>query len=229
MKHLWREHGLLIVAFGLFFLFWAGQAVAGYFTFNDEQRDFGAPAISFLAYFFTGHFSEATTENWESEFLQMGLFVLLTAALMEKGAAESEAEDTREEERQEEAQAEHPKGRSKAGEESPWPVRKGGPVMRWLFERSLSIALLAVFGLCFLLHAISGTAEYNHEQLLMAKPPVSVGQFLRTPEFWFQSFQNWQSEFLAVASLTVFSIFLRQKGSSESKRVAQSAHETGTE
>jgi hypothetical protein len=163
------------------------------------------------------HFGEAVFENWESEFLQMGVFVVFTVFLRQKGSAEShplekDSSDSR------------PSRRHK---DAPWPVHRGGLVLK-VYERSLSLALFFLFFLSFALHAISGHIAHNEEQLAHGAEPVSLGGYLYTSQFWFESFQNWQSEFLSVVVLVVLSIFLRQKGSSQSKPVDHPHAETGS-
>ena len=110
---------------------------------------------------------------------------------------------------------------------APGPVQHGGLVLK-VYENSLSLALFGMFALSFVLHLLGGTAAYNEEQALHGAPPVSVGEFLVNPQFWFQSMQNWQSEFLAVGVLVVFSIFLRQRGSTQSKPVEEPHAKTGS-
>jgi len=153
-------------------------------------------------------------ENWESEFLQMGAYVLLTAFLVQKGSPESKPVD---------ADPPDPPVRP----DSPLPARLGGWT-RALYGNSLSIVLLLFFALSFVGHLLGGTADYNEQQAMQSgAPPIGPGQFLTTSEFWFQSMQNWQSEFLAVGALIVLSIFLRQRESSQSKPVAAPHAETG--
>ena len=108
-----------------------------------------------------------------------------------------------------------------------WPVRKGGWTLR-LYENSLSIALLALFVFSFIMHAVGGASAYNQEQLEHGGTPVSVPGYLATPRFWFESFQNWQSEFLAIGAMIVLSIYLRQRSSSQSKPVASPHGKTGS-
>jgi succinate dehydrogenase hydrophobic anchor subunit len=175
------------------------------------------PAISFWTYLRTGHFAEATFENWESEFLQMAAFVLLTVFLLQRGSGESKQAggDPRDEDPR--AHRDDP--------EAPWPVRRGG---WWLavYSQSLALAFSLLFLIAFFGHAVAGAHELS-EQVAHGEADMGVWQFMTTSEFWFQSFQNWQSEFLAVGSIVVLSIFLRQRGSAESKPVHAPHHSTG--
>jgi hypothetical protein len=220
VKRLLRDNGLSLVMFGLFALFLVGQSITGSAVYNDDQREHGEAAISYAEYLRTGHFVEATFENWESEYLQMGAYVLFTVFLFQRGSSESKDPD------KEEAVDEDPR-QAENRQDVPWPVRQGGPVLK-VYEYSLSIALLLLFIFSFVLHAIGGAREYSQEQIAHGGQAVSTAEFLRTSEFWFQSFQNWQSEFLAVFSIVALSVFLRQRGSPESKPVASPHAETGT-
>lgn len=226
MRDFLRENGLAIVAFALFIAFWVAMGIAGYLNHNEQLRENGRQAISATTYLCSGHFWEATSENWESEFLQMGLFVLLTALLFQKGSAESKTEEEDHEEQTQEDREQAGQVTEVEGQPTPGPVRRGG-LVKTLYENSLAIVLLSLFFLSFALHALSGVREYNVEQSFQNKPPIDVWEFLSTNEFWFQSFQNWQSEFLAVGAMVVLTIFLRQKGSAESKPVGAPTSQTG--
>jgi len=220
MRRFLREHSLSIVSLTAFLVIWlAGQTWAGHRSYNEEQRSHGEPTVSFGEYLTSAHFGEATFENWESEFLQMGVYVLLTAWLVEKGSAESKP----------------PEGDPKLDEDprdrqhdpnAPWPIRHGGWALR-IYEHSLSIAMLAVFALAFIGHLITGAHEFNAEQLAHGQSQISTIQYLFRSQFWFESLQNWQSEFLAVGSLVILSVYLRQRGSPESKPVHAPHQATG--
>ena len=223
MRRFLRENGLALVWFGLFFLaFIVGQTLAGHREYNNEQREHDQPTVTYGEYLGTAHFAEATMENWESEFLQMFLFVALTAVLYQKGSAESKKLD------EEEAVDRDPR-QARNKKDAPWPVRKGGLVLK-LYEYSLSLAFLLLFLGCFLLHAAGGARAYNEEQRAHGRgAQVTTLSYLTTARFWFESLQNWQSEFLAVGSMVVLSIFLRQRGSPESKPVDAPHSQTGKE
>jgi uncharacterized protein DUF6766 len=219
MRQFFRDNGLALTMIGLFVFFLFAQSVTGFRVYNDEQHEHGDPEISYVAYLTSGHFIEATFENWESEYLQMASYVFLTAYLFQRGSAASKDPDKKE-------PVDKDPRLDWRRPDAPWAVRQGGPALA-LYEHSLTIALLLLFLFSFSMHAIGGAHTYNEEQIAHGGQPVSTIAFLHTPEFWFQSFQNWQSEFLAVASLVVLSIFLRQRGSPESKPVAAAHGETG--
>jgi hypothetical protein len=219
MRRLLRDNGLSIVMFGLFLVFLAAQSVAGHRASNDDNRLHRQPRESYVEYLTSGAFVEATFENWESEFLQMGAYVVLTALLIQKGSPESKRPEGDEVDADPRTRRDDP--------DAPGPVRRGGLALA-VYQHSLSLALLALFLLSFVLHALGGHAELNQRQLEHGAAPVSLWSFVTGSEFWFQSMQNWQSEFLAVAALTVLGIFLRQRGSPESKPVAAPHAQTGT-
>jgi hypothetical protein len=218
-----RENGLSIAAFGIFVVCLIGQFVTGLASYNDDQREHGQPTIGGADYVHSGHFIEATFENWESEFLQMAAFVVLTALLYQKGSPESKQLDEDEEVDEDPRDAlRSPEKRAKA----PGPVLRGGIVLK-VYEHSLSLSLTSLFVLSFALHAIGGAEEYNEEQVTHGGDTVSTLAYVGTPHFWFESFQNWQSEFLAVGALFVLTIWLRERGSPQSKPVAESHEKTG--
>ena len=221
MRRLLRENGLSIVWLGLFFLTLIfGQSLAGHREYNSDQREHGQPEATYAEYMVSAHFVEATMENWESEFLQMFLFIVLTACLYQKGSAESKKLD-------EEEEVDRDPRDSKHKRDAPWPVRKGGLVLK-LYENSLSLAFLVLFLGTFFLHAAGGAREYNQDQAEHGSSErVTTLQYMATSRFWFESLQNWQSEFLAVGLMVVLSIWLRQKGSPESKPVDAPHSQTG--
>jgi hypothetical protein len=218
MKDFFRNNGLSIVMFLLFSFSLAGQSITGFMEYNDDQESHNGSEVSFPSYLLSGHFVEAVFENWESEFLQMSSYVLLTVFLFQKGSSESKDPD------KEEKVDEDP--REAKNKDAPGPVRKGGLTLK-LYENSLTITLFLLFLLSFLLHAIGGHDAYNNEQMEHGGETVSVIGYLATSRVWFESFQNWQSEFLAVISLVVLSIFLREKDSTESKEIEAPNSQTG--
>jgi hypothetical protein len=214
-----RDNGLLVACLGLFLLFFIGMVISGAATYNEEQRKHGSTEqVSTWQYLGTGDFVEATFENWESEFLQMGMYVVLTAFLYQRGSSESKPIDKR-------APQDADPRNATPNRNSPWPVRRGGWLLT-LYEHSLAIAFFALFFASLGLHAIGGVKAFNEEQLQHGQAAISVWRYLSTSQFWFESMQNWQSEFVAVAAIVGLSIFLRQRGSAESKPVADPHRET---
>ena len=213
-----RNSKLAAACFGIFAVLLLAQSLTGWKERNNDAVTHHGAQISYGEYLTTGHFYEATFENWESEFLQMAAFVVLTVFLVQKGSAESKRPDGDD--------VDEDPARHRGDPDVPWPVRRGG-VWLALYRNSLLIAFLVLFLGSMLGHAIGGTAEYNAEQVEHDEPQVSLVEYARSSEFWFQSFQNWQSEFLAVGSIVVLTIFLRQQGSSESKPVHAPHDQTG--
>lgn len=207
-----KRNGLLIVFLTLMILSWAGQAYVGYQENREQRYEKQLEPLSFGGYLTSGHFIQATFENWESEFLQMGLYVILTVFLFQKGSAESKSLDKPEEvDRQ---PVPHKK--------SPWPVRKGGFYLS-IYKNSLSLAFIFLFMVSFFMHAYGTMKEINEEE----HKSLTLFNTLLENRFWFESLQNWQSEFLSVAAIVFLSIYLRQMGSPESKPVDAPNDETG--
>jgi uncharacterized protein DUF6766 len=188
-----------------------GQTWSGWLAYNSERMEHGGSAVPLRVYLGSGHFGEATFENWESEFLQMAFFVLLTVSLYQRGSAESKRPDVTE-------LVDLDPRESPNKERAPWPVRRGGLALA-LYERSLSLAFATLFIASFALHGTTGLARHNGELLEHGEPAVGLAAYMSSSQFWFESLQNWQSEFLSLAAMVIFSIFLRQRGSPESKPV----------
>jgi hypothetical protein len=208
VKRFLKENGLSIVTLALFLAFWSGQAIAGWRHELDERQEHGQPSASLREYLTSGDFWESTGENWESEFLQMAAFVILTVFLRQKGSPESKPLEG-------DPDVDRPP-RPRPG--APWPVRRGGLALS-IYESSLFLALLALFLFSFALHAVAGASAFNEEQARHGGTMVTALGYLGTSRFWFESFQNWQSEFLSVGMLVLLGIVLRQRGSPESKPV----------
>jgi len=209
----WQRNGLSLVLVAVFALFLGGQIVAGRTVLNQERAEQGRAPVGWFDYLHEGHFLSATFENWESEFFQMGAYVLLTVYLRQKGSAESRS-----------FKPEPPRI-----EEGPTPaLAKRRGIARKLYEHSLALALFALFIISFGMHWLGSWRQYTDEQLQRGEAPMPAWEYLGEARFWFESFQNWQSEFLAVLALVVLSIWLRQKDSPQSKPVKAPHSQTGT-
>jgi len=217
MRKYLYQNGLSILFLLLFVISLGAQVATGFKVYNKELQEEGASPKSLSAYLVSGHFIESTFENWESEFLQMALFVVLTISLRQKGSSESKSFDKDEEVDREPS----PKRKN-----APWPVRKGGIILK-IYQHSLSLALFLLFILSFCLHLYGSLKDENEKLMIKGESTLSLGDYILEPRFWFESFQNWQSEFLSVFAIIVLSIFLRQKGSSQSKPVDAPNDETG--
>ncbi|MFT3867541.1 MAG: hypothetical protein QM715_03475 [Nibricoccus sp.] len=214
MQKLLRRNGLSIAVMGLFLVtFLGGQLLTGLAAYNDDRSEHGETKIGLLEYLASAHFLEATAENWESEFLQIFVYVYITAFLFQKGSAESNDPDK-------------PREQHRITPDSPWPARKGGLWLK-LYSHSLSLAFALLFFGSFWLHLCGSVRLENEERARLGLAAISLKEHLGGAKFWFESFQNWQSEFLAIGSMVILSIFLREKDSPESKPVEAPHSETG--
>ena len=205
------DRALTLVLLVMFVLFLAGQIATGLHEYNNARIEHHEPAIALTAYLGTGHFLEALFENWESEFLQMAVFILLTTVLVQKGSPESRRPHVKE-------LVDLDPREFANDENAPWPVRRGGWVLI-LYENSLGLAFVVLFLLSFAGHAIGGYYEYAEDQAAHAQPPPEFAAYLASSRFWFESLQNWQSEFLSIAAMVWLAVYLRQRYSPESKPV----------
>ncbi|CAL9316851.1 MULTISPECIES: DUF6766 family protein [unclassified Streptomyces] len=218
-----KDNGLSL-AFGAGFLVTVlCQAVAGQAQYNEEMRAIGAEHIGFGRYLTSADFAVAVTENWQSEYLQFFLYLFGTVWLLQRGSPES-------------------KEMHKAGTESDEDQRVGrhatpdsprwagvGGLRQSLYSRSLGIWMCAVFLASWYAQSVSGAAAFGEERLRELESPLPWSQYLVEPDFWSRTLQNWQSELLAIGSMAIFSVYLRQRGSPESKPVGASHGATGVE
>jgi hypothetical protein len=216
-----RNFSLSIVLTVLFALSLTGQIRAGFATYNEERQEKQLQPLSSISqYLQTGHFLSSLSENMESEFLQMSLFVYLTMCLYQKGSAESKKppdemtkEDIEKEDKEKKYQIER---------------RRSHPVAWRLYENSLTLVLLLLFGIFFVLHARGSLSLVNEQREFLGKPTIGFSEIFGEEEFWFESFQNWQSEFFSIVILGLLSIFLRQKDSAQSKKMSDPYWKTGS-
>lgn len=211
----YARNGLSLVLVVIFLGCLVGQIVAGHHVWNQERTIAGLPELALWAYLTSGHFVSAMFENWESEFLQMGMYVLLTVKLRQYGSAESRPLDPAEEEQ-----------RIEPGPAPRAATAKG--VVRWLYANSLAIAFMLLFATSFVLHLCGSWRHEVAKRLMEGELGLSLWEHFTGSEFWFESFQNWQSEFLSVLALVLLSIFLRQDGSPQSKPLQAPHSQTGT-
>ncbi|MDK1374378.1 MULTISPECIES: DUF6766 family protein [unclassified Sinorhizobium] len=214
-----RDNGLTITLFAMTSATIVGMAVTGVHAYNHDATLHEGTVLNFVSYLASGHFLSALFENWESEFLQMSAYVCLTAYLYQRGSAESRDPDAA-------SQGDEDPACRASDPAAPWPVRRGG-LLRTLYSYSLGIALCALFVLSFVLHLHASVAAANLDAAAHGEAASNAWAHLTNPEFWFECFQNWQSEFLSTLVLVVFSIFLRFRGSPESKAVAAPTWQTG--
>jgi hypothetical protein len=223
MRRFLRENSMSIVFLALFLAALGGQAIAGHADFNDNAESHGDPTISLGRYLVSSDFGSAVMENWQSEYLQFTLFILLTVWLLQRGSPESkELDQAGRESDQSQKVGPH------AQQSSPRWAKVAG-IRRTLYENSLVLVMGTFWLGTWLAQSITGTAQYNAEQLDHQQDPVSWSGYVTTADFWENTLQNWQSEFLAVGSMAILAVYLRQRGSPESKPVGAPHDATGVE
>jgi len=223
MRRVVRDNSLGLVFGGLFLLSLAGQAIAGHISYNQEQLEHNGEAISLVRYLTSSSFGQAVMENWQSEYLQFLTFLMLTIWLVQRGSPESKRPDKAGRESEKEQMI----GKA-AKADSPNPAKAGGWLTA-LYGNSLVIVMALIFLLTWLTQSLTGWSAYNQELTDHHAPRIDWLSYLGNADFWQSTLQNWQSEFLAVGSFAVFAIYLRQRGSPESKPVGAAHTDTGIE
>lgn len=218
-----KNSTLSLFFLALFLLTLVGQAFAGWSHFNNEQLAGGLGTISFGRYLASADFAVDVAENWQSEYLQFLLFILATIWFVQKGSPESSAlEETGLENDKEQ------KVGAYAQDDSPGWVRAGG----WrtaVYSWSLTITMGLIFLGAWFTQSVAGWAQFNEARLGRLQDPLTWGSYVLNSDFWSRTLQNWQSEFLAVGSMAIISVYLRERGSPESKPVGSGHYETGVE
>ena len=223
MRRFARENGLSLVFLAFFLAAVVGQAFAGWSEFNDQATAHSETTISLGRYLVSSSFGNALLENWQSEYLQFSLYILLTVWFLQRGSPESkELDKAGGESDSDQLVGEH------ARPDSPRWARAGGVKTR-LYSNSLLIVMGTIWLLSWFGQSVTGWSEFNSDQITHHQPTVNWLGYLGTANFWEATLQNWQSEFLAVGSMAVLSIYLRQRGSPESKPVGAAHDATGVE
>jgi hypothetical protein len=217
-----RDNGLSLF-FGLIFVASvAGQSVVGHSVFNQEQLEHGAGAISYGRYLLSSHFGEALLENWQSEWLQFVLFALATVWLVQRGSPESKQpgeEGLQSDEKQ------------RVGGRAPHDAPRWAKLRGWrsaFYGNTFLIVMLVIFLGSWLGQSTTSWTEYNDQQQLHHEARIGWWSYVQQADFWEKTLQNWQSEFLALGAMTIFTVYLRQRGSPESKAVGAPHSETGS-
>ncbi len=223
MRRFARENSLSLFFLTVFLAALVGQAISGHSAYNDDQLAHGGEAISLGRYVTSSSFGRAVMENWQSEYLQFMLFMLATVWLLQRGSPESKPLDKagRESDREQRI-GPH------AYSDSPLWARTGG-LRTAVYSNSLLIVMSVIFLGSWLAQSLTGWTDFNHQQVEHHEATVSWLGYIGTSSFWESTFQNWQSEFLAVGSFAVLAVFLRQRGSPESKPVGTRHEATGIE
>jgi hypothetical protein len=221
MRTALRNHGLSLVFGALLLAALVGQALTGAAGYNEAAADAGLPTLSLAEYVTSSQFAVDVAENWQSEYLQFLLFILLTVWLVQEGSPESKpfGKAGRESDKDQKVGAHLEQG-------SPAWAKAGGWRLA-VFSRSLGLTMGLVFALSWAAQLVAGRSAFNAEQLQDLQAPLSWTAYALAPDFWNRTLQNWQSEFLAVGSMVVLSIYLRERGSPESKPVGEPHETTG--
>jgi hypothetical protein len=213
-----RDNSLSVFFFAILLGSLVGQAMTGNEVYNDEAAAHDEPQIGFWRYLVSSHFGQAVLENWQSEYLQFTLFILATVWFFQKGSPESPEEPGRESELKQKL------GRY-APSDAPRLARRTGGFLRWLYSWSLLLVMGAIWIASWFGQSVTGWTQENDDRAAHSESAISWAEYLGSAQFWEDTLQNWQSEFLAVGSMVVFSIYLRARGSAESKPVG-APHDT---
>jgi hypothetical protein len=223
MRRALGTNALSLVFLAFFVLALSGQAVAGWQDFNNEASAHDEATISLGRYLVSSSFGNAVLENWQSEYLQFTLYILLTVWLVQRGSPESKQPG----EEGTESDAAQRVGAHARPDSPAWARARG--LRLWLYANSLLLVMATIWLASWFGQSVTGWTEYNDDQRAHDEPVVGWAGYLGSARFWESTLQNWQSEFLAVGSMVVFSIYLRQRGSPESKPVGAPHSATGVE
>ena len=218
-----RENGLSLGAAMLFLGSLVGQAVAGWHAFNNEQHADGLGTLTLGQYLGSSSFAVDVAENWQSEYLQFFVFILMTIWLVQRGSPESKELDKAGLETDEQQ-----KVGWHAEPDSPNWAKTGG-WRTWAYSWSLLALMAVIFLGSWSAQLVAGWASYNEVRLERLQDPLTVGGYFLDADFWSRTLQNWQSEFLAVGSMAIFTVYLRQRGSAQSKPVGAPHDATAVE
>jgi hypothetical protein len=229
MRRFLRDNGLALFFLVLFLASIAGQAVAGHNLYNEQEMEHARllhqqpELLSFGRYLTSSHFAQAVTENWQSEYLQFMLFIIATIWLVQRGSTESKVPG-----REGLEPDKDQKLGAHAGEDAPKWARLGG-VRTWVYSQSLLIVMGLIFFASWFAQSVSGWSVFNQDATDHKEQTISWVQYLGSSDFWQDTLQNWQSEFLAIGSVVIFTVFLRSRGSAQSKPVGEAHEKTAVE
>jgi len=219
-----RRNSLSIFFLLIFFVALIGQSIAGYKEYNETQLDHEESQITYGRYITSSEFGQAVTENWQSEYLQFVLYFMATIWLVQRGSPESKKGSDRGRESDEEQEV----GEG-ARPDSPGPAKSAGGFGRLVYSNSLLLWMGLIWIASWFAQSVTGWSAYNSDQIAHREPGTNWIGYVKTPDFWESTLQNWQSEFLAVGSMAIFAVYLRQRGSPESKPVGSPHDETAAE
>jgi hypothetical protein len=220
VRRFFTLNSLSVVFLAIFLATVAGQAIAGHDKFNDDAQAHKEPPISLGRYVTSSEFGQAVMENWQSEYLQFSLYIFGTVYLIQRGSPESKQPgQAGVESDEDQLVGEHAKP------DSPRWARVSG-TRQFIYSNSLILLMTSIFFGTWFADSVCGWSSYDANQITHKQPKLDYGEYLGTADFWESSLQNWQSEFLAIGSMAIFSVYLRQRGSPESKPVGAPHEET---
>jgi hypothetical protein len=223
MRALWRDNSLALVFLAFFVVALVGQAIAGWHEYNNDALVHHEESIAFGRYVVSSSFGNAVMENWQSEYLQFTLYILLTVWFIQRGSPESKepGKSATESDRDQRV------GRHARDDSPRWARLRG--VRLWIYSNSLLLVMGLIWLGSWFAQSVTGWSDYSADQLTHGEPRVDYVGYLGSAQFWESTLQNWQSEFLAVGSMAILAVYLRQRGSPESKPVGAPHSATGIE
>jgi hypothetical protein len=223
MRTFLRHNSLSLFFLALFVLSLAGQSVAGWHQANAVLVAEHLDRLTWAGYVTSSDFAVDVAENWQSEFLQFWVYLMATVWLLQQGSPESKELDKVGKESDEDQKiGTHARADSPAwAKADDWRTR--------VYSSSLAIVMGAIFLGSWLVQSVAGWAAFNEDRLQQLQDPIAWSSYLANADFWARTLQNWQSEFLAVGTMAVLAIYLRQRGSPQSKPVGEPHDSTGVE
>jgi hypothetical protein len=223
MRTFLRNNSLSLFFLTLFVVSLAGQSVAGWHQANAVLSAEHLDKLTWAGYVTSSEFAVDVAENWQSEFLQFWVYLTATVWLLQQGSPESkELDKAGKESDKDQKIGSHARADSPAwARTDDWRTR--------IYSSSLAIVMGAVFLGSWLVQSVAGWAAFNEDRLRQLQDPIGWTSYLANADFWARTLQNWQSEFLAVGTMAVLAIYLRQRGSPESKPVGEPHESTGVE
>jgi hypothetical protein len=223
MRRFLRDNGLTLAFTAMFLAALVGQALVGHADYNHQQVAHHGDVLSLGRYVTSSVFWVDVTENWQSEYLQFSLFIYLTVWLVQRGSTESKPPKDAGPESDEDQMV----GRYAKPDSPKWAKVEG--LRQKLFANSLMLLMTSIWVGSWFAQAVTGRIQYNADQFDHHEDALNLWQYLGSSDFWNRTLQNWQSEFLAVGSMAIFSVYLRQRGSTQSKPVGAPHEATGVE
>ena len=218
-----RSNGLSIFFLTIFLLAVGAQSYAGWQKYNEQRVAHHEHSIAYARYLTSSDFGQAVTENWQSEYLQFTLYFMATIWFVQRGSPESK----KWRDRGLQSESDQELG-PHASPDSPGPAKRDRGIVRTLYSNSLLIWMGVIWVGSWFAQSVTGWSAYNSDQLAHKQAGTDWIGYVTSADFWEATLQNWQSEFLAIGSMAIFAVYLRQRGSPESKPVGAPHDETAS-